>query len=178
MLAHSWSEVSESTIINCFRKACFKEGVSDEADGPFSGFKSSIDQLRQRDENLIPHDFTNKDNWTVEDGIAVMGGVMIDEEIVLDLIEVAEKEVQEEKYEEVTDEMITKPTAEEIRKAIDTLVDFSMFTESGEIGTMALKAAKLFEKELRESMKQIFISDFFEKKWLFMRRWFYLYKII
>ena len=89
---------------------------------------------------------------------------MIDEEIVLDLIEVAEKEVQEEKYEEVTDEMITKPTAEEIRKAIDTLVDFSMFTESGEIGTMALKAAKLFEKELRESMKQIFISDFFEKK--------------
>ena len=89
---------------------------------------------------------------------------MIDEEIVLDLIEVAEKEVQEEKYEEVTDEMITKPTAEEIRKAIDTLVDFSMFTESGETGTMALKAAKLFEKELRESMKQIFISDFFEKK--------------
>ena len=74
--------------------------------------------------------------------------------------------------------MITKPTAEEIRKAIDTLVDFSMFTESGEIGTMALKATKLFEKELRESMKQIFISDFFEKKWLFMRRWFYLYKII
>ena len=89
---------------------------------------------------------------------------MIDEEIVLDLIEVAEKEVQEEKYEEVTDEMITKPTAEEIRKAIDTLVDFLMFTESGEIGTMALKAAKLFEKELRESMKQIFISGFFEKK--------------
>ena len=91
MLAHSWSEVLERTIINCFRKACFKEGVPDEADGPFSGFKSSIDQLRQRDENLIPNDFTNKDNWTVDDGIAVMGGVMIDEEIVLDLIEVAEK---------------------------------------------------------------------------------------
>ena len=89
---------------------------------------------------------------------------MIDEEIVLDLIEVAEKEVQEEKYEEVTDEMITKPTAEEIRKAIDTLVDFSMFTESGEIGTIALKAAKLFEKELRKSMKETFISDFFEEK--------------
>ena len=178
MLAHSWSEVSESTIINSFHKACFKEGVSDKADDPFSAFKSSIDQLRQRDENLIPNDFTNKDILTVDDGIAVMGGVMIDEEIVLDLIEVAEKEVQEEKYEEVTDEMITKPTAEEICKAIDTLVDFSMFTESGEIGTIALKAAKLFEKELRESMKQIFISDFFEKKWLFLRRWFYLYKII
>ena len=27
MLAHSWSEVSESTIINCFGKAGFREGV-------------------------------------------------------------------------------------------------------------------------------------------------------
>ena len=41
-----------------------------------------------------------------------------------------------------------------------------MFTQSGEIGTIALKATKLFE-ELYESMKKPFISDFFEKKLLF-----------
>ena len=92
-----------------------------------------------------------------------MGSAITNEEIVQDLIEVAEEEVQEED-EEVTDETITKPTTEEIRKAIDTLVGFSMFTQSGEIGTIALKAAKLFEKELCESMKQTFISDFFERK--------------
>ena len=63
-----------------------------------------------------------------------MGVVMTDEEIVQDLIEVAVEEVQEEDK-EVTDETITKPTTEEIRKAIDTLVDFSMFTQSGKIGT-------------------------------------------
>ena len=61
MPAHSWSEVSESTIINCFRKAGFKEGVSDEDDDPFSAFKSSNDQFRQRDEDLLPNDFTYKD---------------------------------------------------------------------------------------------------------------------
>ena len=71
---------------------------------------------------------------------------------------------EDEEDEEVTDEAITKPTAEEIRKAINTLVYFSMFTQSGEIGTTALKAAKLFEKELCESTKQTFISDFFKKK--------------
>ena len=152
MLAHSWSKVSESTILNCFRKAGFKEGVSDKDDDPFSAFKSSIDQLRQRDENLIPNDFTYKDILTVDDDIAVMGGVTTDEEIVQDLIEVAEEEVQEED-EEVTNETITKPTTEEIHKAIDTLVDFSMFTQSGEIGTIVLKAKKLFEKELCKSMK-------------------------
>ena len=112
--AHSWSEVSESTIINCFRKAGFKEGVSDEDDDPFSAFKSSIDQLRQRDENVIPNDFTYKDIVTVDDDIAVMGSVITDEEIGQDLIELAEEEVQGED-EEVTDETIAKPATEEIR---------------------------------------------------------------
>ena len=76
MLVHSWSEVSESTIINCFRKTGFKEGVSDEDDDLFSAFKSSIDQLRQRDKNLIPNEFTYKDFLTADDDIAVMGGVI------------------------------------------------------------------------------------------------------
>ena len=133
----------ESTIINCFFKAGFKEGVSDEDDDPFCTFKSSIDQLWQRDENLIPNDFTYKNILTIDDDIAVMGGVMTDEEIVQDLIEVANEEVQEEDK-EVTDETITKPTTKEICKATDTLVDFLMFTQSGEIGTIALKAAKMF----------------------------------
>ena len=122
----------------------------DVDDDPFSGFKSSIGQLRQRDENLIPNDSTYKDILTVDDDIAVMGGVMTDEEIVQDLIEI--------------DGTITKPTTEEIRKAIDTLVNFSMFSQSCKIGTIALKAAKLLEKVLCDSMKQTFVSDFFEKK--------------
>ena len=41
--------LSETTIINCFRKAGFKEGMSDEDDDPFSALKSSIDQLQQCD---------------------------------------------------------------------------------------------------------------------------------
>ena len=118
MLAHSWSEVSESFIINCFRKAGFKEGVSDEDDDPFSAFKSSIDQLKQRDENFILNDFAYKDILTIDGDIAVTEGVMIDEETVQDLIQATKEEVQEED-EEVTDVTITKPTTEEIRKAIE-----------------------------------------------------------
>ena len=88
---------------------------------------------------------------------------MTDEGIVLDIIEVVEEGVQEED-EEDTDETLTKLTTEEICKAIDTLVSFSMFTGSGEIGTIAMKALTLFEKELCDSMKQTSISDFFKKK--------------
>ena len=82
MFAHFWSEVSESTIINCFHKAGFKEGVADEDDDPFSAFKSLIDQWRQWDENLIPNDFTYKDISTVDSDFAVMGGATIDDKIL------------------------------------------------------------------------------------------------
>ena len=105
MFAHSWSEVSESTIINCILIAGFNEGVSDEDNDPFSAFKSSVDQLWQSDENLIPNDFTEsysewlyKDILTVDDDIAVLGGVMTGEEIVQDLIEAAKEDVQEEEW--------------------------------------------------------------------------------
>ena len=137
--------------------------MPDEDDDPFSAFKSLIDQLWQRDEDLIPNVFTYKDILTVDDDIAIMGDVLTDDEIVQDLIQVAKEEVQKED-EEVTDETITKPTIAEICKSIGTLVDFLMFTHSGEIGTIALKVAKMFEKVLCESMKETFISDFFEKK--------------
>ena len=125
ILVLSWSEVSETTIINCFRKASFKEGMRDEDDGPFSALKSSIDQLRQRDENLVPNDFICEDMLKVDGNIAVIEGVMTEEEIVQDIIEVAEEEVQEEDEKDI-DETLTKSTTEEICKAIDALVNFLM----------------------------------------------------
>ena len=75
--------------------------------------KYSIDQLRQLDMNLVPNDFIYEDMLTVDDNNAAMGGVMKNEEIVQDIIEVVEEEVQEED-EGDTDETLTKPTAEEI----------------------------------------------------------------
>ena len=65
-------------------------------------------------------------------------------------IQVVEEEVQEEDE----DQTLTKPTTEEIRKVIDTLVKFSMFTESDKIGMIAMKASTLFEKDLCQSTKQ------------------------
>ena len=116
ILVLSRSKVSETAIIDCFRKADFKEGVSHENDDPFSESKSSIDQLQQRDENLVPCDFIYEDMLKVDDNTAVMEGVMIYEEVVQETIEVLEEEVQEEDEEDI-DEMLKKPTAEEIRKA-------------------------------------------------------------
>ena len=58
---------------------------------------------------------------TIDDNIAVMGGIMTDKEIVQDIRDVVEEEVQEVDEvvdEEDADESLTKPTTKEMRQAI------------------------------------------------------------
>lgn len=99
--------------------------VARQGDDPFPELKSSIDQLPQSDENLVPNYFICKDVLTVEDNIAVMEWVRTDEEISQDIIEVVEEELQEEEEEkEGHDKNLMKLTTEEIRKTIDTLKNF------------------------------------------------------
>ena len=70
--------------------------MSDEDDDPYCGLNSSIDQSRQRDDNLFPNEFLYKDIVMFDNNIAVIGGEMADEEIVHNIIEDIEKELQEE----------------------------------------------------------------------------------
>lgn len=70
--------------------------MSDKDDDPYSGLNSSIDQSRQRDDNLFPNDFLYKGIVMFDDNIAVIGGEMTGEEIVHNIIENVEEEFQEE----------------------------------------------------------------------------------
>lgn len=70
--------------------------MSDKDDDPYSGLNSSIDQSRQRDDNLFPNDFLYKDIVMFDDNIAVIGEEMTGEEIVHNIIENVEEEFQEE----------------------------------------------------------------------------------
>ena len=105
MLVLSWSEVTATTIANCFSKAGFSQNVSSEEDDPFSKLRESLDQLQQHDEDFVPEDFRYDDLLTVDDDVAVMGGVMTEEEI---LQEIRENETVEEEEEEETEMMKMK----------------------------------------------------------------------
>ena len=74
ILVYSWNEVSETTIINCFHKTGFKDGVgvSDKDEECFPALKNSIDLLRQRDKDLVPENFTYEDMITIDDDVSVM----------------------------------------------------------------------------------------------------------
>ena len=75
-------------------------------------------------------------------------------------------EVEEDDEEEGTaeDEVPVKPSNEEVRQAIETLLTYSLFTESGEVGAMATKVSSVVESELTRFLKQVTITDFFKKQ--------------
>ena len=76
----------------------------------------------------------------------LMGGEMTVEEI---LQEIRENEtVGENEEDRDADEIAVKPTQKEIHQAIETLVNFSTFIESVEVGAIALKVSSLFQMEL------------------------------
>ena len=62
------------------------------------------------------------------------------------------------------DEVPVKPSYEEVRQAIETLLTYSLFTENGEVGAMAKKISSVFETELTRVSKQMTITDFFKEQ--------------
>ena len=80
-------------------------------------------------------------------------------------------ETNDEEYTDQVDELeIPKPSASEVREAIETLINFSMFTESSEIGALIMKTSGIAEIELAATRKQKNITDFFVVKTHFIQK--------
>ena len=58
LLTSAWNEVSQATIVNCFRKAKISDknltiGINDEND-PFKRINEDLQELRDKDSSLVP----------------------------------------------------------------------------------------------------------------------------
>ena len=62
---------------------------------------------------------------------------------------------------EVSDNCLEKPTPIQLRSAIETLLDFSLFMESEEVQRCTMKISGLIENELSKNLKQTSIKDYF-----------------
>ena len=78
-----------------------------------------------------------------------------------DVISVDDDEIGE--YETDDDECLQKPTTADVRYAIDTLMDLSLFVESDGIRSSIVNVSKLIEKELSSHLRQATIHDYFHK---------------
>ena len=62
---------------------------------------------------------------------------------------------------EVNDNCLEKPPPIQLRSAIETLFDFSLFMESEKVQRCTMKISGLIEYELSKNLKQASIKDYF-----------------
>ena len=103
---------------------------------------------------------TCDDILTVDDGVAATQADMSDEMIIADVREGENAEANQEENEEEGLEQdetsIQKPSAAQIREAIDSIMNFSMFTEIDEMRIMVMKTSKAAESEFAHTAHQFF----------------------
>ena len=161
VLALSWSEVSKETITNCFTKPGFSEDVySEEDDNPFFQFREALDKLWAHGQDGLPFE----DIVNVDRDVQVTEGLLTEEEIVEEIRNIFDEENENDDVgiAKRSEDIPIKPNSQEGFRAIETLLDYSVFTNSGKIGKLATKMSSMVEKENLKLKRQKKITNFFK----------------
>ena len=162
--ALSWTEVGKEAITNCFTKSGFSEDVcSEEDDDPFFHLREALDKLCAHGQEFVPDGLLCEDMVHVDHDVQVTEGLLTEEGIVEGIRGIFDEENENDDVEiaERSEDMPIKPNSQEVFRAIETLLDYSMFTNSGEIGKLATKVCFMVEKENLKLKQQKKITDLF-----------------
>ena len=85
LLASVWNEVSQITIVNCFKKAKTSEkdqtiAINDE-DDPFEKINENLKELREKKPSVLPENMTAEDFVTADDAVITTSSTLTDGEI-------------------------------------------------------------------------------------------------
>ena len=173
LLTLSWEDVTENTVQNCFAKARISNDdqlrAQNDLDDPFIELRSSIEELlknfseRNSEEfldDISPEEFTNLD-----DSVVTAEPVLTDE-LIIEMVRKGEDEDVESDDDDESanaDVSIEKPGTVEVRNAVESLMNFSLFSISDKIRTSTIEISGLIEIELVRNLKQASIKDFLQK---------------
>ena len=167
LLTLSWEDVTENTVQNCFAKARILNDdqlrAQNDLDDPFIELRSSIEELKERNseeflDDISPEEFTNLD-----DSVVATEPVLTDELIVEMVRKGEDVEGDGDDESANADVSIEKPDTVEVRNAVETLINFSLFSISDKIRTSTIEISRLTEIELVRNLKQASIKDFLQK---------------
>ena len=139
LLQSAWSEVSELTIKNCFRKSGISEKSAEQAineeDHPFkditADLKETITELRERLPEEAPEELNATDFFDVDVELSTKGEKPSYAEIIAEIRGEVPDDEDETDIDFVIDDPKVPPTEIEIEKAIEALEELSMFCEMG-----------------------------------------------
>ena len=116
---------------------------------------------------VIPEELTPEEYANFNHTVAATEPVLSDESILAmvredeESIEVEDNEEKGDSTIEVNDNCLEKLTPIQLRSAIETLLDFSLFMESEEVQRYTMKISRLIENELSKNLKQASNKDYF-----------------
>ena len=167
LLVDAWDRVTAATITNCFRKA----GIStenqqqslDDVDDPFQALASETEELRARDEALIPSEITADEYIDTDDSLFTFETCAIkDDEILSKVTSIEEDQEDGEDTDEIEDH-IQPSTKYEVMQDLEVLQTCTFYdADAGyEMPVKVNVFSKLYDISMTKAKRQKAITDFF-----------------
>ena len=169
LLVSAWNEVSETTVVNCFKKAKISEkdqtiAINDE-DDPFKEINENLKELREKEPNLVTENMTAEDYATADDAVITTSSTLTDEEILQEATQTENDEVEEIEYD---DKELVAASARDAENSLEILKDLSLFSQKkgDQMQDAINKFETLLTRDKVEKFKQVKITSYLE---LFVR---------
>ena len=99
LLVSPWNKVSQTTVVNCFKKAKISDknqtiAINNE-DDPFNEITENPKELREKEPSLVPENMTAEDFATADDAVITTSSTLTDEEILQKATQTENDEVKE-----------------------------------------------------------------------------------
>ncbi|XP_057290295.1 tigger transposable element-derived protein 4-like [Hydractinia symbiolongicarpus] len=181
MLRKAWDDVSNKTFTNCFRKSGISqkdaERAINEDDDPFKSLTSEVEEdpiptldaelsyIKRRFPDHIDPDLSTEDFIDFHIEVSTSHGRLKTADIIAEITGTQDEELEEVDEEDKEEkDKITRPTAEQVRTAINVLEDLSIFSHFGEEMIASLRDLnRNIAKDFDMSCEQTVITDFFSK---------------
>ena len=168
LLVSTWKEVSQTTIINCFKKSKISEkdqtiAINDE-DDPFKEINENLKELTEKEPSLMPENMAAEDFATAnDDAVITTSSTLTDEEILQEATQTENDEVEEI---EDDDEELVAPSTRDVENSLEILKNLSLFSEKrgDQMQDLINKFETLLTRDKVEKNKQVKITSYFVKE--------------
>ena len=167
MLVSAWNKVSQTTIVNCFKKAKISEKNQTIAitndDDPFKEIDGNLKELREKEPSLVPENMAAYEFATGYDAIITTSLTLTDEEILQVAAQTESDEV--EKIED-DDEELVAPSTRNVENSFEILKNLSLFSEKmdDQMQDLINVFETLLTRDRVKKCKQVKITSYFVKQ--------------
>ena len=164
MLDVAYEKLQKKRLLTASQKLVFQKKSKSNLcqrsfDDPFKDLQEQLDRLAVHAPEFFPEGTTAADVVSANDSVINTEPVMTDDEILFDMLD------QDDHATEEGDDDPSCPKSDEIRRALEVLREYMLFTENGEcIHQCVNQINTIAENELIAKLKQVDIRECFQKK--------------